>query len=409
LKIVKLKIISMRIAIFSDTFPPQVNGVASVVRDSVATLVAEGHDVAVFTVGNNTREERTADGAFYTVKKLPSLSVPKFIYRGDSYAFAFPPGVGTLHALKKFKPDVIHTHTPFFAGWGAVLGKKLCGVPLVGTHHTFYDDYLKHIKLDYSWGKKFSWKYTIAYYNRADVVISPSRALGIGLQGHGLTRPLHIVPNPVNVGFFVPAASAAEKKLLKNRFGAGKRSVIYMGRVSYEKDIDQTMKAFWTASRHMPDMTLMIVGDGPELKKLKSLAKKLGIDEKTVFTGMLHREDLRAALQANDLFVTASRSENMPVSVIEAMACGLPVASVKAKGIPEIVHHGENGLLAEPDRPEELASMIAQLFSSPTDLRKKSRASRKLAERYSQKNITKAMVGLYEKTIKSKNENLLVS
>jgi phenylacetate-CoA ligase len=162
------------------------------------------------------------------------------------------------------------------------------------------------------------------------------------------------------------------------------------------------MRAFSIASRNMPDATFMIVGDGPELKKLKSLAKELGIDRKTVFTGMLHREDLRAALQANDAFVTASRSENMPVSVIEAMACGLPVASVKAKGIPEIVRHGENGLLTEPDRPEKLATLISRLFSSPADLRKKSRLSRKLAERYSQKNITEAMVGLYEKTIKEK-------
>ena len=389
----------MRIAIFSDTFPPQVNGVASVVRDSANALASSGHDVAVFTVGDKNRKETTASGAVFDVINLPSLSVPKFIYRGDSFAFAFPPGIGTLVSLKKFKPDIIHTHTPFTAGWGAVLGKKICGVPLVGTHHTFYDDYLKHVKLDYSWGKKFSWKFTIAYYNWADVVTSPSQVLGAGLQHYGLRRPLQIMPNPVNVEFFVPAASVAEKKRLKKRFGSGKQSVVYMGRISYEKDIDQAMTAFWTASRSMPDATLMIVGDGPERKNLESLAKELGIEKKVVFTGMLHREDLRDALRANDVFVTASRSENMPVSVIEAMACGLPIASVRAKGIPEIVRHGKNGLLAKPDRPEELGSAIVQLFSSPTGLREKSRTSRKLAERYSQENITEAMVELYKKTI----------
>jgi glycosyltransferase involved in cell wall biosynthesis len=84
------------------------------------------------------------------------------------------------------------------------------------------------------------------------------------------------------------------------------------------------------------------------------------------------------------------------------MACGLPVASVRAKGIPEIVQDGENGLLVEPDRPEKLAAAIEMLFSSPAGLREKSIASRKLAERYSQKKITEAMVGLYEKTIKDK-------
>ena len=389
----------MRIAIFSDTFPPQVNGVASVVRDSVAALTDLGHEVAVFTVTGADRTEHTSGGGSYAVKKLPALSVPKFIYRGDSYAFALPPGPGTLRALKKFKPDIIHTHTPFFAGWGAIMGKKMCGIPLVGTHHTFYDDYLKHIKLDYLWGRKLTWKFTISYYNHADVVISPSRALGGGLRDHGLKRELRIMANPVNVEFFVPAANIAKKTQLKKHFGAGRRSLVYMGRISYEKDIDQALAAFATASRKLPDLTFMIVGDGPERKKLEALAKKLGVGGKVIFTGMLHREDLRDALQANDAFVTASRSENMPVSVIEAMACGLPVASVKAKGIPEIVRHGENGLLVMPDRPDKLGTAIVRLFSSPADLRKKSRASRKLAEQYSRKNITKAMVGLYEKII----------
>ena len=394
----------MRIAIFSDTFPPQVNGVASVVRDSANMLASLGHEIAVFTVGDKNRKETTSTGAVFDVVNLPSLSVPKFIYRGDHFAFALPPGIGTLRALKKFKPDIIHTHTPFTAGWGAVLGKKLCGIPLVGTHHTFYDDYLRHVRIDYAWGKKFSWQYTVAYYNRADVVTSPSRALGDSLRYYGLARPLEIMPNPVNVEFFVPAASVAEKKKLKQRFGAGKRSLVYMGRVSYEKDIDQTLRAFSAAARHLPDITLMIVGDGPERKKLESLAKKLGVEKKITFTGMLHREDLRDALRANDIFVTASRSENMPVSVIEAMACGLPVASVKAKGIPEIVDHGKNGLLVEPDRPEELGMAIVRLFSSHIDLQKKSRASHKLASRYSHKNITEAMVGLYEKTIAEKKK-----
>ena len=176
-----------------------------------------------------------------------------------------------------------------------------------------------------------------------------------------------------------------------------------MGRVSYEKDIDQAMQAFGTASRNLPDATLMIVGDGPERKKLESLAKKLGVEKKIIFTGMLHREDLRDALRANDIFVTASRSENMPVSVIEAMACGLPVASVRAKGIPEIVDHGKNGLLVEPDRPEELAhGDRASCFPRQPTSKKKARRRASSRSRYSQKNITEAMVGLYEKTIAEK-------
>ena len=135
-----------------------------------------------------------------------------------------------------------------------------------------------------------------------------------------------------------------------------------MGRTSYEKDIDQALAAFNIARREIPDATFMIVGDGPERKKLEHLARTLGCADKAIFTGMRHGEELPSMLQANDIFLTASRSENMPISIIEAMSCGLPVASVRAKGIPEIVHHGKNGLLAAPDRPDLLARSSSVVF-----------------------------------------------
>ncbi len=387
----------MNIAIWSDTFPPQVNGVASVARDLAAALAAAGHRVAVFSVVDDERETGTAEGS-YIVHKIPALSVPKFVYSGGQLAFAVAPSPAALRALKKFKPDIIHSHTPFVAGWHAVIGKKLLRVPIVGTHHTFFDDYLKHVKLDYAWGRNFSWKIMTAYYNRMDAVTSPSRALGAALQEHGLSVPLHVVPNPANTELFTPVDPAAKQEL-KQRYGLGKQAIVYMGRTSYEKDIDQAIEAFSLAAKELPDATLMIVGDGPERKRLEALAREKSPDGRIIFTGMLRGEALRDALAANDLFLTASRSENMPVSVIEAMAAGLPVAAVRAKGMPEIVSHGENGLLAEPGRPDLLARTIVQLFSSPDDLAVKAAASRKIAERYSRASIARATAELYKKII----------
>ena len=394
----------MKIAIWSDTFPPQVNGVASVARDLANALTELGHDVAIFTVlGEDRAEKQTGDKPF-TVHKIPSFSMPKSIYPGEGLSVALLPGPGTIRALKEFKPDIIHAHTPFLAGWGAVMGKTILNVPLVGTHHTFFDDYLKHVKLDYPWGRKFSWQYTVTYYNRADAVTSPSRALGSALIEHGLTSPMHIIPNPADTEFFVPIQSTSRKKDLKKQFGTGEHAIVYMGRVSYEKSIDQALEAFCIALKEMPDATLMIVGDGPERKKLEGLARELGCEKKIIFTGMLHGEKLRNALWANDAFITASQSENMPISIIEAMACGLPVVSVRARGIPDIVHHNENGLLAPPGEPKLLARAIIEIFSSPESLRKKGNASRKLAEQYSKKNIARSMVTLYEAIIKNPSQ-----
>jgi 1,2-diacylglycerol 3-alpha-glucosyltransferase len=394
----------MKIAIWSDTFPPQVNGVASVARDLADALTELGHEVAIFTVIGEDRLKKQTGSRTFAIHKIPSFSMPKFIYPGEGLSVALIPGPGTIYALKKFKPDIIHAHTPFLAGWGAVLGKKILNVPLIGTHHTFFDDYLKHVRLDYSWGRKFSWKYTVAYYNRASAVTIPSRALGTALTEHGLTSPLHIIPNPADTEFFIPAP-ADQKKELKKQFGTGEHAIVYMGRVSYEKSIDQAIAAFNIILKDMPDATFMIVGDGPERKKLEGMARSLGCEKKIIFTGMLHGEKLRNALWANDAFITASQSENMPISIIEAMACGLPVVAVRARGIPDIVHHNENGLLAPPDRPELLARAIVKIFSSPEDLQKKGNASRKLAEQYSKKNIAQSMVELYEAVIKVHLEN----
>jgi glycosyltransferase involved in cell wall biosynthesis len=389
----------MRIAIWTDTFPPQVNGVASVTQDLASALTELGHDVAVFTVIEKARIKKSPGDKTFLIHKIPSFSMPKFIYPGEGLSVALMPGPGTIRALRKFKPDIIHVHTPFLAGWGAVLGKNLLRVPLVGTHHTFFDDYLKHVRLDYAWGRNLSWKYTVAYYNRSSAVTTPSRALGAALVAHGLTSPLHIVSNPANTEFFTPAPDAAKKNGLKKKFGIGAHAIVYMGRVSYEKDIDQAIAAFNAVLRDLPDATFMVVGDGPERKKLENLARKLGCDHKVIFTGMLRGEALRDALRANDLFLTASRSENMPISIIEAMACGLPIAAVRAKGIPDIVSHGENGSLAPPGEPELLAREILRIFSSPDDLQRMSAAARRSAEKYSKRNIAQVMVELYETVI----------
>jgi 1,2-diacylglycerol 3-alpha-glucosyltransferase len=385
----------MKIAIWSDTFSPQVNGVASVARSLADTYTKLGHDVAVFSVIEEDRVKKSMGNEMFTVHKVPSFSMPRSIYPGEGLAIALPSGPGTIRALKKFKPDIIHVHTPFLAGWGAVMGKKILNIPLVGTHHTFFDDYLKYIGLDYAWGRKFSWDYTVAYYNRSNAVTVPSRALKNALIEHGLTSPIYIIPNPADTDFFIPVPSATVKNHLKQKFGVGRHAVVYMGRVSYEKDIDQAIVAFAVALQDIPDATLMIVGDGPERKKLEAVARKLGCAERVIFSGMLYGEQLRDALQANDLFLTASRSENMPISIIEAMACGLPAAAVRAKGIPDIVKDGENGSLAEPGHPNLLARAIVHLLSSPSGLQATSAASRKIAEQYSKKNIAQSMIKLY--------------
>ena len=394
----------MRVAIFSDTFPPQVNGVAHTAYLSAKNLVEAGHEVAVFTVSKKLKDRPDINLKNLQVFRLPSM--PALVYPGER--FTLPIGI-TLRQVKKFGPDIIHAHTPFSVGWEAVLVSKILKVPLVGTHHTFYNHYLKHIKLDFEWMKKVSWKFTIGFYNRCDLILSPSKSLADELVREGLKCPIRVLQNSINANLFKPAEDPSAKEAAKKSFGVKNCSVCYMGRLSYEKSIEQVVQAFALINKKMPELNLMLIGDGPERKNLEELAKNLQVSESIIFTGsLLYNDDLARGLQANDLFVSASKSENMPLSVLEAMACGLPMVLVREKGLAELVKENINGVFAKTDDPANIAEKIMSLLSQPELLGKLGQGSRLLATEYSNEKVTDLLVKSYEKVIEeySAQENL---
>lgn len=385
----------MRIALFTDTFPPQVNGVANVVRSSAEVLTENGHDVHIFTVTSGKSNEKPSREKFGLTR---IFSMPFFGYPNER--FSLPLGL-TLAKVKLFKPDIIHAHTPFAIGWEAVLAKKILGVPLVGTHHTFFNHYLGHVHADYEWAKKLSWKYVAAYYNRCDLVTSPTASLADSLESCGVSSRIIVVPNSVDTDFFRPAADKKEKEKLKKQFDFSKNVLVYMGRISYEKSIDVVMRAMLIIVGKSPEASFVIIGGGPERKKLEILTKRLGLENKVRFMGFLYGRELAQALQASDVFVTASKSENFPLSVIEAMASGLPVVAAFALGLPEIVEDGRSGFLVPPDNTGEIADKVLKLFNDQTLLVKYSSASRELSGKYSKHNVAR----IHEKNY----ENLLIS
>jgi 1,2-diacylglycerol 3-alpha-glucosyltransferase len=386
----------MKIAIFTDTYIPQVNGVVTVVHDSARALAQMGHQVCIVCVANKIK---TPNGDIPGVKiyRLPSL--PFWGYSGER--FAVPLGRSVVQMIG-FKPDIIHSHTSFSVGWEAVLCAKVLRIPLVGTHHTFYDHYLKHVKLDFPWVRKFSWKFFAAYFNRVQLLLSPSRALATELIAYGLKKPVEVIYNPIDTDFYLPIKSISEKPKLKKKYGLSKISLVYMGRLSYEKSLDIVIEAFAKVLNTQADCKLMIIGDGPERANLEKLGKKLGIQKSLVFTGYLHGQDLLEAMQASDIFVTASKSENMPMSVLEAMSTGLPVIGADSRGIPEVVKQDVNGMLCEPDDIKDFSDKMSQLIRRD-DLRKKfALASRELALDHSDLSYAKQLEAYYLKLLRKK-------
>jgi glycosyltransferase involved in cell wall biosynthesis len=383
----------MKIAIFSDTF--QINGVTTIVHQSARRLAELGHKVCIFAIGKNLEKISNANPhGNLTFISLPSLPAT-WVYPNER--FYIPLGFSYAH-IKEFAPDIIHTHLPLTVGWEAIFLAKFLKIPIIGTHHTFYDHYLKHVKMDFGWGKKLTWKYTISYYNRCDLVLSPSKSLADAMTEQGLKKPIEVLKNFIDTEVFCPA-NEQKKQSLKAKFGLKDKSIIYMGRLSYEKSVDQVFKAFSLVTKNNPSIRLMVVGDGPEKEKLIKLSHKLGISEKVIFTGFLRDEELTEALQANDIFISASLTESFSLTIVEAMACGLPVIAAKEKGPTEIIEDGVNGFLIPPGDPKMLAQKISELLASPKKLAEFGAASRQLAMSYSKESIIDKLEAFYKKLI----------
>ena len=380
----------MRIALFTDTFPPEVNGVANTVERSAKELAKRGHTVCVFTVSKlSAKELRKQSGGAYGVETIPSLGVP--IYLGVRVV---PPVGLALRKIARFKPDILHAHTPFSLGWEAVWAARFLNVPLVGTHHTFFDYYLKHIHLDYSWAKHLTWKLTVWYYNRCDLVISPTRSLADGLVENGLKRPHEVLANGTDTDFFRPSS---DKSQSKSRLGLSEKVLIHLGRLSYEKSVDEVIRAFALLLEKEKDATLVIVGDGPSKAELEALARELGIERRVRFTGFILGKELLGYLQAGDVFVSASKSENMPLAFIEAMATALPIVAVRSLGLTEMIEHEKNGYLVAPGDRGAIAGRSLTLLQN-VELRERFGAhSRTLSEKYSEAAVTERLEHTYTK------------
>ena len=379
----------MRIAIFTDTFLPNTNGVVTSILNHIKELSSRGHKILLLTLGEK-KEKYNLDKNIQVIQ-YRGVTIPTY----KDYQFRIPKYKHTHKELIKFKPDVIHVQTPFTMGWDAIINSKRLGIPLVGTHHTFFADYTKHLFLvDLKIARKLSDKYIKLFFNKCDLITSPSKSLLKELKKIGVKTRIVKIPNGVNI------KNIKMKQDIKKKYGLEK-TVLYMGRVSYEKSIDIVLKSMKKVQKKIPEAKLLIVGGGPDLKKLKQLSKKLEVD--TIFTGIKLGQDLVDHIYAGDVFVTASKSENQPMSILEVLSCKKSMVGVNSKGVPELIINNKNGLIAKPDNTEDIAKKIIRLLDNKKLREKFEKASLKSIKEYSIDKITDKWEEQYLKLSKSKN------
>lgn len=352
----------MRIAIFTDTFLPQVNGVVRTVVTTANGLVARGHDVAVFTIdvkkirigaAHSSQPNELDDRV--EVHTFSSITSPWF----KDIQLRIPTLLAPLSAARRFRPDLIHSQTSFGIGWDAVMLAKLLKCPLVGTHHGFLAEYLNNVRLDFNAMKQLMRRYLGFYFNRCDAVTTPCHALSKELLDHRLVRPIQVIPNPLDLRHLAVNGS---KEVLRRKYALSKPTFVHVGRLVAQKSIEVLLQAFAQLRKLGVDAHLAIIGDGRERPKLERLAHELAILDSVTFTGLLRGRELWERVAAGDVFVSASTTEAQALVFLEAMALGLPAIGVRAGGVPEYVQHERNGLVVAPNDPEGLADAMRRLI-----------------------------------------------
>ncbi len=386
----------MKLAIFTDSFLPQVNGVVTHIIESTKNLKERGHKILICAPKPASAIKKTSLSAI-KIHYLPA--VPNPIYK--DFRITFPLSLDVLNTVREFQAEIIHFHTPFTVGSNGVMVSKLLKIPLVGTFHTYFmePEYLRVVGLD-KIGldtnltvNKIGWFYNNLFYNAADVVISPSQFAKKELLTHGVTRPIKVIP--VGVSFNVTNS----KKNSSKKFPLAKSYFLFIGRISFEKNIDKLIESFYKFFQSDNKHMLVIVGDGPAREKLEALTKGYKLDKRVLFMGQIPHETLMNSNIIKDAiaFVTASTSENQPISILETLLFGLPIIGVKAKGIPELV--SKNGILCQPDNTEAFANALRTIANSSKLQNQYRKASLKLAKKYSMVNTIKKLESLYSSLI----------
>ena len=370
----------MRIALFTETFLPKVDGIVTRLRHTIEHLERNGDRVLVVAPEGGLTEYKGAK-----VYGVPGMPLPLY----PELKLALPP-LGTKKALEDFQPDLIHVVNPAFLGVGGIYYAKTMNVPLVASYHTHLPQYLHHYGLGALEG--LLWELLKAAHNKAQLNLCTSSVMVEELLAHGIER-VNLWQRGVDTEMFQPHLASTQMRSRLTQGNPEDPLLLYVGRVSAEKQIDEIEPVLAA----IPQARLAIVGDGPHREALE--AHFAGT--KTNFVGYLQGLELAAAFASADAFVFPSRTETLGLVLLEAMAAGCPVVAARSGGIPDIVTDGVNGYLFEPDDPNGAIAATKSLLSA-TQTREQLRSNaRNEAEQWGWAAATQQLQNYYRRVLET--------
>jgi glycosyltransferase involved in cell wall biosynthesis len=336
--------ILVKIAIFTDTFAPDVNGVARTLKRFTAYLEKKQIEYRVFAPVSSGED-------LFSSHVHRFVSLPFFLY--PECRIALPNMISVKAELQKFQPDIIHVATPFNIGLCGLHFAKKLNIPVVGSYHTDFDKYLEYYDLQFL--TKFLWAYMRWFHRPLRKIFVPSLDTQEHLKKHGFTNT-SIWPRGVDCNLFhpeTPSSSIKEKFHIKEKY-----IISFVGRLAPEKDVLLLPAIEAALPQHIREHThWLIVGDGPLKQDLMKQAPS-----NMTFAGFRSGSELTEIYAASDLFVFPSATETFGNVVLESLACGTPVIGADAGGVRTIIENGVTGILCPEKNIEAFSKAIASLL-----------------------------------------------
>lgn len=376
----------MRIGMMADVYKPHVSGITNYIALNKRYLEEQGHQVFVFTFGDEDYQDDERN-----VIRSPGLPL-----LDTGYYISLQYSLEARRLLRTM--DLVHVHHPFLTGSLALRYCRPRGIPVIFTNHTRYDLYAQAYLpgVPDVIGVTALQKYLPSFCRGCDLVISPSQGMRKVLVNFGVNVDIDVVPNGVNLTPFQEL-----QPLQREKFGFSKDDVLfaYAGRLGPEKNLTFLLRSFSGILEAYDHVGLIFIGDGPERENLQDMVAHRGLEQRVYFTGMIPYAEMPHYLSMVDAFVTASITEVHPLSVIEAMAAGLPVVGIQSPGVGDTIQDGVTGLLAtEADLAAFTAKMI-KLAIEHDNRRAMGQAARLAAQDYSIQRTTKMMLERYERVV----------
>jgi glycosyltransferase involved in cell wall biosynthesis len=368
----------MKIALFTETFLPKIDGIVTRLRHTVEHLQRNGDRVLVFCPDGGLKEYKGAK--IHGVSGIPLPLYPEL-------KLAIPrPSIGRV--LEKFQPDLIHVVNPAVLGVGGIYYAKTMNIPLVASYHTHLPQYLHHYGLGSLEG--LLWELLKLGHNQAQLNLCTSTAMVQELVNHDIER-VDLWQRGVDTEMFQPHLASRSMRSRLSHGNPDSPLLLYVGRVSAEKQIDQIKPVL----EAIPDARLAIVGDGPHREALETHFA----GTQTNFVGYLQGLELASAFASADAFIFPSRTETLGLVLLEAMAAGCPVVAAASGGIPDIVTDGVNGYLFDPNDSEGAIKATKRLLAAQAEREQLRYNARQEAERWGWSAATRQLQAYYQAVV----------